>query len=115
MRCRRRTMLALSLKLSSLFLAIFVLSPGLAFAATYYVDSVSGSDSNTGTDTSHPWQTIAKVNSSSFNPGDSVLFKAGDTWREQLTPPSSGTIGTPITFSSYGSGSQPIYSGANLL
>ena len=85
-----------------------------AYAATYYVDSVSGSDSNTGTSTSAPWQTIAHVNAQSFNPGDQILFKDGDTWREQLTVPSSGTTSNPITFSSYGSGANPIISGADL-
>lgn len=96
---------------------VFVfLVPAFAHAATYYVDSFGGSDlSITPTSSSTPWQTIAKVNSSTFNPGDNVLFKAGDTWREQLTVPSSGASGTPITFGSYGSGAQPIITGANVV
>ena len=92
-----------------------------ASGTVYYVSN-SGSDSYDGTEQTHttgstgPWQTIAKVNSSTFNPGDSILFKAGDTWREQLTVPSSGSAGNPITFGAYGSAtSSPIISGTNLL
>jgi hypothetical protein len=81
---------------------------------TYYVDSVNGSDSNPGT-LANPWQTIAKVNSTTLLPGQSVAFKSGGVWRETLTPSSSGSSGNPITFSSYGDGALPIFNGADLL
>jgi hypothetical protein len=86
-------------------------------AATYYVDNcvVVGSDSNNGTSSSAPWLTVQKVNTSTFNPGDSILFQSTCTWREQLTVPSSGSAGSPITFGAYGTGAQPILSGADLL
>ncbi len=79
-------------------------------AATYYV-STAGFDTNSGTQAA-PWKTIAKVNSSTFQPGDFILFKRGEMWREQLVPPSSGSPGNPITFSAYGTGENPIISGA---
>jgi parallel beta-helix repeat protein len=79
----------------------------IAFAATYYVDATSGDDSNTGTSTETPWQTISKVNSSSFSPGDSILFKRGEIWREKLVTPSSGTEGGVISFGDYGDGNMP--------
>ncbi len=90
----------------------------LATASTYYVDNCvnTGSDSYDGKEQAHttgttgPWLTIAHVNAQTFNPGDSVLFQGGCTWREQLTPPSSGSAGSPITFGAYGSG-RPILSG----
>jgi hypothetical protein len=93
-------------------LAFLICSP--LFGTTYYVAN-GGSDAANGTSTSTPWQTIAKVNGSSFSPGDSILFQAGGTWREQLTVPSSGSAGSPITFGVYGTGAQPIISGADLL
>src|SRR5277367_6994241 len=62
-----------------------------AHAAMYYVDSAAGLDSNNGTGSSTPWQTIAKVNNTGLNPGDSVLFKNGDIWREQLLDRFSGS------------------------
>jgi len=76
---------------------------------TYYVSNANpvGSDSNNGTSTSTPWLTIAKVNSSKFNPGDSILFNSGCTWRASLVIPSSGNSSSQITFGSYGAGAKP--------
>jgi hypothetical protein len=81
---------------------------------TYYVDSVNGSDSNPGTQAA-PWKTIAKVNATTLLPGQSVAFKAGGLWREQLTVPSSGSFGNPITFTAYGSGTPPEIAGSNVV
>ncbi len=94
-----------------------LLSCSPLWATTYYVDNcvTPGNDRNSGTSTSTPWLTINKVNTSKFNPGDSILFRSGCTWREQLTVPSSGAAGKPITFGAYGKGAQPIISGANLI
>jgi hypothetical protein len=83
-------------------------------ATTYYVSS-SGNDANSGTSTTTPWRTIAKINNSTFLPGDFVLFRRGDTWREELIIPSSGLAGKPITFSAYGTGAKPIISGADIV
>jgi len=55
-----------------------------AWSATYYVDATHGKDSNNGPSPSTPWKTIAKVNVSSFKPGDQILFKRGEVWREQF-------------------------------
>jgi IPT/TIG domain/Putative Ig domain/Right handed beta helix region len=85
-----------------------------AQSTTYYIDSVGGNDNNNGTSQSTPWQTIAKVNSSKFSPGNQILFKSGDTWREQLSITSSGTASSPLVFGSYGSGAAPVISGADL-
>ncbi len=82
---------------------------------TYYIDATSGNDANTGTSTSQAWQTIAKVNSRTLLPGDQVLFKRGETWREQLTIPSSGVVNYPITFDTYGTGATSTISGSNLV
>jgi hypothetical protein len=56
---------------------------------------------------------VADVNAASFSAGDSVLFKRGCTWREQLTVPSSGSSGNPITLGAYGTGDKPIINGAD--
>jgi hypothetical protein len=59
-----------------------------------------------------PGRLIAKVNSQTFTPGASILFKKGDTWTgETITVNSSGNASNPITYSSYGSGAQPVISG----
>ena len=93
-------------------LAILVLGlSGYASGTTYYVSSSSGSDANSGTAVNAAWQTIAHVNAQSFLPGDSILFKRGDTWNESLAPPSSGASGNPITFDAYGAGPAPTLTG----
>src|SRR5579863_76439 len=95
-------------------LSIFLLVPGLcgiAHATTYYVSSSAGSDANSGTSSSAPWKTLAKVNGQALQPGDSVLLRRGDIWNESLVPPSSGTSGSPITFDAYGTGIAPNLTG----
>jgi hypothetical protein len=82
--------------------------------ATYYIDSDALDDNGAGTTQATAWKTIAKVNASAFNPGDSILFKRGCTWREQLIVPSSGSDGHPITFGAYGSGANPIINGSTI-
>ena len=74
----------------------------------YYVDATSGSDASNGLSTAAAWKTINKVNGESFSADDFILFKRGETWREQLTVPSSGSDGSPITFGAYGTGNTPI-------
>ena len=82
-----------------------------ATGATYYVDATNGDDTKDGQSTATAWKTIAKVNSSSFAPGDQILLKRGEVWRESLVPPSSGTSGNPIRFDAYGSGEAPTLTG----
>jgi len=86
-----------------------------AFATTYFV-AANGSDANSGTDALHPWQTIGKVNGSTFAAGDAVLFNRGDIWYgTALNAPSSGSSGSPITFGAYGSGVNPVIKASTLL
>lgn len=78
----------------------------------FYLDATNGDDDNVGTSPSLPWQTIAKINSSTFNPGHRILFKRGETWAGTcLTVPSSGAAGLPILFAAYGGGADPIIDG----
>jgi hypothetical protein len=93
--------------------ATISLSPPIG-TFTYYVDSVNGADSNPGT-LAAPWQMIAKVNSTTLLPGQSVAFKAGDVWREQLVVSSSGKAASPIIFGAYGIGAPPVIDGADLV
>ena len=100
--------------IQNLFLLLFIFFGLTVDATTYYVSSY-GNDANNGTSATTPWRTIAKINSSTFLPGDFILFRRGDVWREQLIIPSSGVAGKPITFSAYGSGAKPIINGADLI
>ncbi len=82
-----------------------------AFAADYYVSWRSGTDTDSGLSANTPWKSISRVNHAIFHPGDRILLHAGEAWREQLRPPSSGTQDQAIVFSSYGVGARPILEG----
>lgn len=78
----------------------------------FFVDATLGNDANSGRSPGQAWQTIAKVNASTFLPGDQILFKRGETWAgTTLIPAFTGTIGQPIILSAYGSGAAPIIDG----
>ncbi|HLE49236.1 MAG TPA: right-handed parallel beta-helix repeat-containing protein [Patescibacteria group bacterium] len=94
---------------------MFLVYPTSTLATNYYVDATNGDDNDNGTSTDTPWQTINKVNISSFSAGDQILFKKGEIWREQLTVPSSGTAGNPIVFGAYSSGVNPIINGSDVV
>ncbi|MFH2096838.1 MAG: hypothetical protein ABIJ16_14105, partial [Bacteroidota bacterium] len=87
-----------------------VLTTSLAFSTTYYVSN-AGSDLNTGTLPGDSWQTLDKVNSFSFLPGDSVLFNRGDIWRGQLIPHSGDSTGV-VYYGAYGTGDKPLLLGS---
>ncbi len=79
----------------------------------YYV-SPTGNDSNSGTSTSTPWQTINKVNTSVFPEGAIVSFEGGQTFAGCLVAnttnvPNSSAL-NPFTFQSYGTGMATIQS-----
>jgi len=96
-------------------LLLLILAALPAQATTYYV-AAAGSDTNNGTSSGTPWQTIAKVNASTFSPGDSILFNRGDAWYgTALTVPSAGSPSSPITFGAYGTGANPILKGSTFL
>lgn len=84
-------------------------------ATIFYVDP-AGSDAADGLSTGTAWQTIAKVNAGAYVPGDQVLFNKTGVWRgTTLTPPSSGSSGTAVTFGAYGTGAKPIISGGSVV
>lgn len=111
------------------FLIFFFLIPTSVSAATYYVDT-SVTDTNvasatpdfttydhsaftTGSGSDRVYKTIADINAGSFSGDDQILFRKGQTWRENLVVPSSGTSGHPIVFGSFGSGNKPILNGSS--
>jgi hypothetical protein len=74
----------------------------------FYVDNISGSDSSSGTSSTAPWKSLAKVNGATFQAGDVINFKRGSVWTGTLTVSRSGASGKPITFRDYGSGNAPV-------
>jgi hypothetical protein len=80
-------------------------------ATDYYLDSVTGKDNHPGTAPAAPWQTLAKLNATTFLPGDRILLKAGGAWTGMLHPLGSGEVGAPITLGSFGAGAKPMIDG----
>ncbi len=88
-------------------LLFFVSSSFSMNAKNYYVSSSSGNNANSGISISSPWQTLSKINSTTFVAGDSIFFKRGDVWSGNLMITHSGVPGNPIVYSSYGTGKLP--------
>jgi hypothetical protein len=76
-------------------------------ATTYYVDAENGEDSNSGRSPATSWQTLTKINTTAFQPGDRVLLKSGCVWSGQLLLKNSGSDTEPIRVDRYGSGPRP--------
>jgi hypothetical protein len=95
-------------------LAAGLLASACLGQSTWYV-SPDGSDSADGLTPGTAWKTAAKVNGTSFAPGDQILFERGGLWRETLQPASDGTVAEPIIFGAYGNGEKPRFSGAEVL
>lgn len=109
-----RRILSLSLTLSVAG-AIGIATHQAAEAATgvtYYVDATAGNDANAGTSTSAPWKSLGKLTVTTFQAGDQILLKAGQVWTGYVWPKGSGTAGSPIVLSSYGTGARPRINGA---
>jgi len=83
--------------------------------ARYYVDATNGNDADHGLSPDHAWQTLGQVAASSFAPGDAVLLKRGQLWRESLPVPAGGEPGRRFRLGAYGSGPRPVLSGADLV
>jgi polysaccharidase protein len=80
-------------------------------ANVYYVDSVNGSDTNTGASADAAFKTLAAIEQIALRPGDTVLLARGSTFNEQLDIRYSGVAGSPITFGAYGEGEDPVLTG----
>jgi hypothetical protein len=83
-----------------------------AAAATYYVSSSDGSDSDSGLTEALAWATLTKINATTFAAGDSILFKRGDTFRGGISQNEDGTNSDWIVYGAYGTGAKPLILGA---
>jgi hypothetical protein len=81
----------------------------------YYIDAETGNDDYPGTSPKEAWRTLEKVNGIVWQPGDTLLFRAGGKWCGQFKPQGSGTSGQPIMVDKFGGGSKPIIAGNGLV
>ncbi len=99
--------------MKNFFTLLFVFFIGSAQAANYYFSPWSGDDTRTSAEAqsaSTPWKSTSKLNTffSSLQPGDSVLFKRGETFYGSITISKSGIKGSPIVIGAYGTGNRPV-------
>jgi hypothetical protein len=86
--------------------AVIQSSPSSRAGTVYYVAN-NGDDSNSGTSSDEPWASIGKVNATTFNFGDQILFRAGDKWELDWTTGPLYPKGTGFAIGAYGDGPKP--------
>jgi hypothetical protein len=84
-----------------------LLGTAISAQTTWYVDDISGIDTNPGTTVQSAFQSIDRVNLLQLQPGDSVLFRRGGNWTGNLVPKGSGRKGERIVIGAYGGGPAP--------
>ena len=94
----------------SLHLFLFFINTQMS-ANVYYVSSSVGNNQNNGLTPTSPFRSISALNSMVFNPGDSILFKSGETFNGMFWIRGSGTHQNPIFIGSYGGLVRPILNG----
>ena len=102
----------------SLVFRLFFLTISLGVVkanATNYYLSNTGNDTNSGTSSAAPWQTIIRLNVTNYLPGDTIFFKCGDIFRGDIRVNRGGNALSNLVFTSWGTGNKPIISGAELV
>jgi len=98
-----------------LFTILFALNCGLSSTGSdYYIDSVSGSDDNSGAGENSAWKSPSKVSGVTFQSGDNIYFKRGSSYSGCVTINGNGTASNPITISAYGTGNAPSFTNPNV-
>lgn len=77
-------------------------------ATNYYVKN-DGNNTLDGRSDATAWQTLSYVRGKTFSPGDTIFFKRGHIWKEYMAATNSGTAGSPIVYTAYGTGIKPIF------
>lgn len=77
----------------------------------YYIDNISGNTTNDGLT---PKTAVASYKNVNISAGDTVLFRRGCVFREQLKT-TDGIVDCPTTYGAYGEGDKPTFSFAFML
>jgi len=82
-------------------------------AAKYYFSQASGDDTRTAAQAQNPatpWKSLTKAQTV-FTTGNELSFQRGEVWYGSLVAQGSGTSGTRVIISAYGTGAKPIITG----
>jgi hypothetical protein len=78
----------------------------------YYIDQLNGNNANSGTNPDSAWATISKLVEIEIQPGDSILFHAGQIFEGTIQLKNwNGNAEKGVLISSYGEGSATISGG----
>jgi hypothetical protein len=88
--------------------------PSAPAETDFYVDALTGDDSNDGLSASTAWKSLAPVNATTFDAGDRILLRAGTRYTGHFQLQGSGTADAPIIVTSYGTGVLPGIDGNGL-
>ncbi len=109
-----------SLLLICFFIAINACSANNDFdepqneSLTFYIDSNTGNDSNTGLSPENAFASLNKINSIELLPGTKVLLKSGTKYQGPVVFTGSGTSAQAIIISSYGGNEKPLIEGKGI-
>lgn len=91
------------LLLASVFLCLSM----IVWGKSYYVNSQTGLDTNSGSKSSVPWKSLVKARTALTGPGDTLYFACGSSFTGGMEITASGTLDHPIVLTSYGRGQAP--------
>lgn len=74
----------------------------------YYIDSVGGDDSNSGTEIDSPVKSLDGLTNLDIKPGTHFLFKNGGEYECAAILTCNGTKENPVVVSSYGEGEKAV-------
>lgn len=80
----------------------------------FYLDASTGDDSYDGATPETAWQSMGRLETESFGPGDRILFRRGEVFRGRFTLNGSGTPNLPLMIGAYGDGPKPHLAGGSL-
>lgn len=96
----------------SLFLLCALAAGTSASAQTnHYLDCGAGNDAADSLTPQTAWRTVAKADSYTYQPGDSLLLRRGSRCEGMLWPKGSGTERASIHLGAYGQGALPVIVG----
>lgn len=98
---------------AALLLLMLAQSAAPARAADYYLRP-NGDDAATGLSTNAAWRSIDRVNRADLQPGDRVLFQAGQEFAGnlRLTEEDAGATNAPVVIGSFGEGRATLRAGS---
>ncbi len=80
---------------------------------SYYVDNLKGNDNNSGRTGNTAWRSLKKLNTITFEAGDRIYLKRGQTFKGYLQLTGSGQKDNTIKLTSYGTGKRPVIDGSD--